>query len=732
VKSRIPSLTERGAFEWIQNRAARGSEELAAIAQAGDGHFGPQHNGGRSHRAALSCAMASHDREGKQALPAAFVHVYTNTAGERVLQLLLISLLSIGIQISYDSVGASAPYLRKTLGFSAEAIGDLYSAYHLPNIFMVILGGVLIDRIGAVNSSILFASIGAFGTAIVAGARTVSVMMIGRVILGIGGESLSAAQLSLLAHCFATTGPKPSPSPPTAAPPAIDESDDSIEHKADTPLMRGKEPSNSDGVARGSSLDLPAIPHAGEIAELPRPPSCTDTFPTTAVSFSLQLMVARLGTLGVFLVLPSVYRAAGYDGTWVVFAFTVFSVADAVIFMLLYRARRWDLSSIAMHPAAPPLLLKDKASGDELPRSPHAQDAKRRRMMRRKRRSERRGEMEAPIDVVGPAAEPVDVDGALDVDTIHQPPSEMPIAAHVHLGDDGLASEGDEAPPSEGGSAEVRRRMRRRATSYSGEKAPGAGAPEHEGTQRGICAEMCSAVCIDTARAIKHFRGKLALLAIFLVVYSAISVSFVDFATDMFSERWKYTDTEAGRTTSIITGVAILATVPLAYVLDMLQMPGLMLLFGALLVMPGHVLLLAVHSSPPEVACVMIGLGGSIVSATLWPSLTGVIKPSELGTSMGFLLAMQNAALCFAPMTVGVMRDRSGGYELVLGVFVALDLVCALLAVAVAVIDSDEAEAHRQALEAAAAPSSPTAKLPSGSKSFGGWDPADREELSKL
>lgn len=30
-------------------------------------------------------------------------------------------------QISYDSVGAAAPYLRKAFGYDAEAIGDLYS-----------------------------------------------------------------------------------------------------------------------------------------------------------------------------------------------------------------------------------------------------------------------------------------------------------------------------------------------------------------------------------------------------------------------------------------------------------------------------------------------------------------------------------------------------------------------------------------------------------------------------
>jgi len=65
--------------------------------------------------------------------------------GYRLLQLGLLSLLNFGLQVSYDSVGASAPLLRKDWDLDAEAIGDLIAAYHLPNIVMAAFGGMLVD-----------------------------------------------------------------------------------------------------------------------------------------------------------------------------------------------------------------------------------------------------------------------------------------------------------------------------------------------------------------------------------------------------------------------------------------------------------------------------------------------------------------------------------------------------------------------------------------------------------
>ena len=104
----------------------------------------------------------------------------------RVLLLLLASGMCFGSQVAYDSVGAAAPQIRKTLAVESEAIGDLYSSYHLPNMVMVILGGMLADRIGLMSAAVLFSLLICGGTTIVAFAAPYSFrgMLFGRMVFG--------------------------------------------------------------------------------------------------------------------------------------------------------------------------------------------------------------------------------------------------------------------------------------------------------------------------------------------------------------------------------------------------------------------------------------------------------------------------------------------------------------------------------------------------------------------
>lgn len=249
----------------------------------------------------------------------------------RCTQLLLISLLTVGNQISYDSIGAGEVYLKRELHLSAEEVrcgsplcvsvsvcvhvlvclcachyfmsvipsrfnaltlytcarpqvGDLYSMYHLPNTFIVAIGGRLVDTMGAGPSAALFSSAVMLGSVIVAvGAHSASMatMSLGRVrvlvrshvrarltacvgvgvcvflqiVLGVGGESMAVAQLALLSASF--------------------------------------------GHNNASGL-----------------------FPTLALSFALALMMQRLGSLAAFILLPGQFELLGVGAFWVVVVIT--------------------------------------------------------------------------------------------------------------------------------------------------------------------------------------------------------------------------------------------------------------------------------------------------------------------------------------------------------------------------------------------------------------------------
>ena len=86
----------------------------------------------------------------------------------RWLVLMFLSLAMFGNYYFYDALEPLAKLLQDQLHFSAQNIGMLQAAYSFPNIFTVVLGGILIDRIGTRKALLIFGVlclIGAFITA---------------------------------------------------------------------------------------------------------------------------------------------------------------------------------------------------------------------------------------------------------------------------------------------------------------------------------------------------------------------------------------------------------------------------------------------------------------------------------------------------------------------------------------------------------------------------------------
>ena len=88
----------------------------------------------------------------------------------RFLILLFVSLMMVGNYFAYDSIGALAPLIIDDMQIDREAIGMMYSFYSWPNLVMVFIAGLLIDRFGTRSMSLVFSSLIVAGAAIVAGA----------------------------------------------------------------------------------------------------------------------------------------------------------------------------------------------------------------------------------------------------------------------------------------------------------------------------------------------------------------------------------------------------------------------------------------------------------------------------------------------------------------------------------------------------------------------------------
>ncbi len=116
--------------------------------------------------------------------------------------LVVISLAMFGNYYVYDTISPIADLLKSQLHFSDSNIGMLNAIYSLPNILMVLIGGIIIDRIGVKRGTMLFGTLCFLGAVITAMTGTFAIMATGRLVFGLGAESLIVAVTTALAKWF--------------------------------------------------------------------------------------------------------------------------------------------------------------------------------------------------------------------------------------------------------------------------------------------------------------------------------------------------------------------------------------------------------------------------------------------------------------------------------------------------------------------------------------------------
>lgn len=116
--------------------------------------------------------------------------------------LVAISLAMFGNYYAYDAIAPVADLLQRSLGFTDTQLGTLNAIYSLPNIIMVLVGGIIVDRFGTRMSTLIFAVICVIGAAITAMSPLFPVMAAGRLIFGLGAESMIVAVTVAIGQWF--------------------------------------------------------------------------------------------------------------------------------------------------------------------------------------------------------------------------------------------------------------------------------------------------------------------------------------------------------------------------------------------------------------------------------------------------------------------------------------------------------------------------------------------------
>jgi MFS family permease len=116
--------------------------------------------------------------------------------------LILLSLAMFGNYYAYDSIGPLADTLQRELGYSQTQIGLLNAIYSFPNVVMVVVGGVIVDRFGTRLATLVFTGICLLGALLTACSPSFPVMAAGRLLFGIGAESMIVAITTALGQWF--------------------------------------------------------------------------------------------------------------------------------------------------------------------------------------------------------------------------------------------------------------------------------------------------------------------------------------------------------------------------------------------------------------------------------------------------------------------------------------------------------------------------------------------------
>lgn len=124
-------------------------------------------------------------------------------AGLRWLVLVLVSLALFGNYYAYDAIGPLADNLQRLLGYTDTQLGTLNAIYSLPNVAMVLVGGLIVDRLGARRATVIFTAICLLGAILTAISPSFPVMASGRLVFGLGAESMIVAITTLLGQWFA-------------------------------------------------------------------------------------------------------------------------------------------------------------------------------------------------------------------------------------------------------------------------------------------------------------------------------------------------------------------------------------------------------------------------------------------------------------------------------------------------------------------------------------------------
>ena len=180
------------------------------------------------------------------------------------------------------------------------------------------------------------------------------------------------------------------------------------------------------------------------------------------------------------------------------------------------------------------------------------------------------------------------------------------------------------------------------------------------------------------------FRSKMFwIVALLCVLYYSAIFPFQRYATNFLEETLMIDATVAARLFSCFPILAMCLTPFLGIFLDYKGKGASMLMVGAIIMIVCHLsfaFLLPVfpYKWLAVLLMVVLGVRFSLAPAALWPSVPKIIDEKVLGSAYCLIFWVQNIGLCFVPMLIGSLRQKTGGYLVPMIVFSSFGVLALL------------------------------------------------------
>eukprot|EP01028_Stygiella_incarcerata_P007581 TRINITY_DN314_c0_g5_i1.p1 TRINITY_DN314_c0_g5~~TRINITY_DN314_c0_g5_i1.p1 ORF type:complete len:486 (+),score=106.04 TRINITY_DN314_c0_g5_i1:111-1568(+) len=157
---------------------------------------------------------------------------------------------------------------------------------------------------------------------------------------------------------------------------------------------------------------------------------------------------------------------------------------------------------------------------------------------------------------------------------------------------------------------------------------------------------------------IKKFEFRYWTLDVICLLFYDLIFPFVAVASNYFQTKkcWNYSQKEGGYLAGMVYFIALVLSPILGAIIDRIGFRAVLLALACLFSIPVH-LILAFTCVNPIWPLILLGITYSIMLATLWPSVSLIVKSFSVATALGVMVMMQMLGTAISNIVVGVLSE---------------------------------------------------------------------------